>query len=132
MFFLGWALAAALPVELVDVDARGCGRPALRDGRRLEAAAGLCVKRVLSAHLEDPRELDVILIVTKDGRDRLFVYRLEGGALVPRFLGSGPRDLTLRDVRVHQDEALEVELADREGATRTVRCRFEAFPLVCR
>jgi hypothetical protein len=95
---LAGALAAPPELALLPTLKPRCGLPLIRQGHdwvqlrggpeglcaveifwaRLEAGAVDVLVRVRAPHREDP-EL----------RERLFVYRLVGTTLVPRFLGSG-------------------------------------------
>jgi hypothetical protein len=115
-------------------DGRGCGAPVL-DGLALRGGApGLCVRDAFAVRLEDAPAANVVLRVAKDGRDRIFVYRLDGHRLVPRFLGSGPDDLRLVEVLRRPGTPLDrLEVVARRGGGQKLHllCRFEEFPLVC-
>jgi hypothetical protein len=103
------------------------------------AAPGLCVREALLARLEKDATHVVLKVAREDERggklrDRLFVYRLEGHRLWPRFLGSGPKERQLASVQVVRGSAtdsLSVRLEDAQGREQRLRCRLEAFPLVC-
>jgi hypothetical protein len=60
----------------------------------------------------------------------VFVYRVEDGHLVPRFLGSGfsSREVTRLLVL---DGALGLDTQLQSGEHETLRCVFDGFPLVC-
>lgn len=123
---------AAPSVALGPVDARGCG-PVLVDKKRVAGAApGLCVKQALWTPLEGG--LVALLVEAPHRFDprvrlRVFVYRLAGASLAPRFLGSG---FASREVErlVPLDDALGVVVRDGERSL-TLRCRFDGFPLSC-
>lgn len=90
----------------------------------LVAPAGLCVH----AAVPGPGEGHLSLLVTlpaDPARLGLFVYRVQGRRLVPRFLGSGFPERALTGLAAEGD-ALRV-FTDR-GA---LRCRLQDFPLVC-
>jgi len=133
-----WLLIAGPPgpaprIDVSHRDAFGCGAPAL-DGVPLEGSApGLCVRDAFTLRLEAPALTNVVLRVVKDGRDRVFIYRLEGHRLVPRFLGSGPGSLSLVELRRGPGTPLDrLEIvALRESTEIRLSCRFEEFPLVC-
>lgn len=157
----------ALPeVKVVARDGRGCGRVELvlaRRSRRLRGAApGLCVRTAFAARLEgsdgetegDARSakerggpiVNVVLLVEAPQRfdpavrTRLFVYRLRGLTLVPRFLSSGFRERDLVAVERRPSGAqlpdeprdvLWVQTRDRLGTRELLRCYFSSFPLRC-
>lgn len=131
---------APLPVvSLEQVDDGGCGRPAIGSTQLDGAAPGLCVRAAFAARLESPDVVNVVLHVdTRDGAprpQRIFIYRLHGARLRPRFLGGGSRRLALRSVAREAGaelDSLRVEVADDGGVTRVLRCALEQFPLVCR
>jgi hypothetical protein len=86
-----------------------------------------CVKKHFEAELEPGRKNVVALVEAPNRFDqktrlRLFIYRLEGRRLLPRFLGSAFPGADLLDAR---------------GALRVVTtrgefdCHFDGFPLVC-
>jgi hypothetical protein len=116
-----------------------CGTPILGQVPLAGAAPGLCVHEAFSARLEDPSTTDVVVQVTRPARpgapaqEQLFIYRLSGEQLVPRFLGSGSPAVELVAVRrlpgIVRDQ-LEV-LTRRGDAIERRVCRLEHFPLVC-
>jgi hypothetical protein len=109
--------------------------------RRLAMPKALCVRSGFTAHLEDGRSQNVVLevLAPATGQRSLFVYRLEGGHLRPRFLASGLPGWTMLSAgpwttRSSPDQRLEelwVEARDSEGETRLLRCGFEGFLLTC-
>lgn len=144
----------ALPtVRLTASDARGCGQVtrAGSQGRyRLRGAApGLCVQAAFAARLEPGgrrEHVNVVLLVAAPHRfdpvvrTRLFVYRLHGRQLQPRFLGSGFYDRTLLSAeRVpvaasapgEPLDALRVVTTTPAGGRELWRCAFRRFPLSC-
>lgn len=133
-------LDAAPPRVTLEAD---CGRVLLhtRTGvRPLQGAApGLCVREAHLARLEEGATNVVLKVARPDGRggplrDRVFVYRLEGDRLRPRFLGSGPRHQRLVSLQVARGlptDSLVVRLEDALGRPVRLRCRLEEFPLVC-
>jgi hypothetical protein len=81
---------------------------------------------------------NVVLLVTHDGdptpRRRVFIYRLRGSALEPRFLGSGPWQWLVGDVTTTADRrALRVVLTPKDRPQEHVPhiCRLAGFPLMC-
>ena len=121
-------------LSLSSRDPNGCGVPILDGIPLLGGAPGLCVREAFALRLEEPSLTNVLLRVEKEGRDRIFIYRLDGRRLRPRFLGSGPDDLTLAEVRRRPGTPLDsLEVVARRGGQEVVRfiCRFEEFPLVC-
>ena len=134
------AAPSRLDVTVLDRDERGCGKPALGGMRLAGGPRDGCLVDAFAARLEDPSTLNVVLVIDRPGRfdsrvrRRLFVYRLEGARLVPRFLGSGPSELALvgaRRVEAGPPEWLEVSVQAGGDSPRALRCRFEGFPLVC-
>ncbi|MEW5743596.1 MAG: hypothetical protein AB1938_32085 [Myxococcota bacterium] len=125
-------LAASPDVRLENVDSRGCG-DVIVDGRRVQGAApGLCVVQAVWTPLEEG--LLALLVRAPHRFDsterlRVFVYRLVGRRLSPRFLGSG---FTGSDVTrlVTLADALGVEVVSDAGVA-VLRCVFDGFPLVC-
>ncbi|GMU62156.1 MAG: hypothetical protein AMXMBFR34_39190 [Myxococcaceae bacterium] len=127
------ARAPAKGVKVDRVDARGCGEVVVAGQAVQGAAPGLCVVQALWAPLEG----GVVALLVRaphrfeeEERLRVFIYRLEGRRLVPRFLGSG---FASREVRrlVALDDALGVEVSG-DGGVSVLRCSFDGFPLVCR
>jgi hypothetical protein len=134
VWIAAWLVLAAVPPEVavVRADAQGCGEVRVNQRAVTGAAPGLCVVQATWTALEGGL---VALLVRAPHRfeaavrNRVFLYRLEGRRLVPRFLGSGFRDLEV--VRLGEGEdrlVLEVEGADGPA---TLQCRLEGFPLVC-
>jgi hypothetical protein len=142
---LAGALAAPPELALLPTLKPRCGLPLIRQGHdwvqlrggpeglcaveifwaRLEAGAVDVLVRVRAPHREDP-EL----------RERLFVYRLVGTTLVPRFLGSGFETLDLvgaERVTGAPLDAVRVWVVPRGAlAPRTgYRCGFDGFALRC-
>lgn len=143
-----------LPAVLLTAsDARGCGRVARMGSKGLVllrgAAPGLCVRAAFAARLEPdarPDAVNVVLLVAAphrfdpDVRTRLFVYRLQGRQLVPRFLGSGFRARALLGAERlaaadptsgEGRDRLRVTTATPTGQRESLRCAFERFPLAC-
>jgi hypothetical protein len=95
-----------------------------------------CLVDAFPARLEDEATWNVVLIIGRPGRfdarvrRRLFVYRLEGRRLVPRFLGSGPSSFDLVSA-APANRGLVVSVRAEGGAPGTMRCEFRGFPLVC-
>lgn len=139
--FTLWVLAAPSPgVQVRDRDARGCGRATLGAQGLSGGPRDGCLVDAFAARLEGASTLNVVLVVDRPGRfdarvrRRLFVYRLDGARLVPRFLGSGPSSLRLLSARPVRQGALDrlVVSVQAEGAApEALHCRFEGFPLVC-
>jgi hypothetical protein len=128
-------LLAALPAPVVTLEARGvdgCGVVKVNGARVTGAAPGLCVKQAVWTSLEGGL---VALLVEAPHRfdarprHRVFLYRLVGRRLEPRFLGSGFRTRSV-DRLVPLEGALGVEVSSDAGY-ETMRCRFLEFPLVC-
>jgi hypothetical protein len=92
---------------------------------------GLCVRQAFTANLEEDGVTNVVLVVEAPHRfdsqirKRLFIYRLDGRKLVPRFLGSRLGALELESARAERG-GLEVRASGRR-----FQCHFEQFPLVC-
>lgn len=116
-------------------DASGCARTVLLEGRTLTGGPReFCIEQVLEVCLEGgdfvvlrvaaPHRFDARV------RSRVFVYRLEGSRLVPRFLGSGfaSREVTKLFPLTH---ALGLETLTATGERETLSCAFDGFPLVC-
>lgn len=143
-----------LPAILLTAgDAQGCGQVARLGNKGLVllrgAAPGLCVRAAFAARLEPgvrPHAVNVVLLVAAphrfdpDVRTRLFVYRLRGRRLVPRFLGSGFRARTLLGAERlpaadptsgERLDGLRVTTATPTGQYESLRCTFERFPLSC-
>ncbi len=94
----------------------------------LPPPARLCVRAAVLASLEAPGERHLALLVdlpADPARRGLFVYRVRGRALVPRFLGTGFPERALTGLATDGD-ALLVQ-TDRGP----LRCRLQNFPLVC-
>lgn len=126
------AVLAAPRVTLDAIDARGCGAVSVNGQRVAGAAPGLCVKQALWTPLEGG--LVALLVAAPHRfeprvRHRVFLYRLDGARLVPRFLGSGFRELEVEKL-VPLDDALGLSVTGAQG-TATLRCRFTGFPLTC-
>jgi hypothetical protein len=126
-------LAAVPPeVDVVRPDARGCGEVRVNGRAVAGAAPGLCVTQAAWTGLEGGL---VVLVVRAPHRfeaavrNRVFVYRLEGRRLVPRFLGSGFRGVEVIRV-VPGGDRLRLEVAREDGPT-VMQCQFDGFPLVC-
>ncbi len=143
-----------LPAVLLTAgDAHGCGRVARMGNQGLVllrgAAPGLCVRAAFAARLEPgarPDAVNVVLLVAAphrfdpDVRTRLFVYRLRGRRLVPRFLGSGFRARALLGAERlpaadapsgHRLDSLRVTTVTPAGQHESLRCAFVRFPLSC-
>ena len=130
------ALLAATPVvSLVAPDVNGCARAVALDGKPLAGGpTPFCIREAIAVHLDDTP----LVVLRVDAphrfeagvRSRVFVYRVSGGRLVPRFLGSG---FSSREVsRVFALEgALGLDTVTRTGAEEKLRCIFQGFPLVC-
>lgn len=130
------AVLATTPVlSLGAPDASGCARTVLLGARTLAGGPReLCIEQLLELSLADgdfivlrvaaPHRFDARV------RSRVFVYRLEGFRLVPRFLGSGfaSREVT-RLFPLHH--ALGLETLTITGERETLSCAFDGFPLVC-
>lgn len=128
-------LASAPVLTLGEPDPGGCARTVRQQGRELEGGPrAFCIEQVLSLELEGVPS--VVLRVAAphrfEGRvrSRVFVYRLEQGRLVPRFLGSGfwAREVTGLFVL---PGALGLETLTTEGEPERLSCTFDGFPLVC-
>lgn len=109
-------LLAVLPAPVVTLEARGaegCGIVRVNGARVSGAAPGLCVKQAVWTSLEGGL---VALLVEAPHRfdarrrHRVFVYRLVGQRLEPRFLGSGFSTRTV-DRLIPLDGALGVEVS---------------------
>jgi len=84
------------------------------------------VREVAAATLEGERHLALRVRLPADPtRDGLFVYRVEGARLVPRFLGSGFPARRLTGVT---SEGASLRVRTDAGA---LRCVLQDFPLVC-
>lgn len=129
-----WLALAVVPpdVAVVQADAQGCGVVLVNRRSVTGAAPGLCVTQAVWTRLEGglvallvraPHRFDARV------RPRVFVYRLEGARLVPRFLGSGFRDLEVTRLRA-EDDRLVLEVVGAQGP-RALRCHFAGFPLLC-
>ncbi len=134
-------MLALLAVMLTSVpslgapDANGCSRTVVLGGRTLEGGPReFCIEQVLQVSLTDgdflvlrvaaPHRFDARV------RSRVFVYRLDGARLVPRFLGSGFASREV--VRLFAlDHALGLETLTTDGARELLSCTFDGFPLVC-
>jgi len=129
-----WALIISLAVPEASLrvagrDAAGCIRSLELDGTPVDGAApGLCVRHALLATLD--AEQQVVLLVEVEERLRVFVYRVSGRHLVPRFLGSGFTSLRIRHASAHGD-GLRIVAQDARGMDVALQCRFRGFPLVC-
>jgi hypothetical protein len=119
-----------------------CGTPALEEaGGRTRALGGgppgFCVRDAFLARLDDGASTHAVLRVSgsvADAAERVFIYRLDGDELVPRYLASGPSHLRLVDVEpvngVERD-ALRIRTVDASGNATTLLCGFVGFPLLC-
>ena len=93
-----------------------------------------CIREVTRVRLED----EDFLAVHVDAphrfeprvRSRVFIYRVNGHHLEPRFLGSGFKSREVTRL-FPLDGALGVETTSLEGKTERLRCVFDGFPLVC-
>ena len=112
-----------------------CARHVLLDGRTLRGGPGrFCIEQVLP--VEFAEGAFVALRVAAPHRfearvrSRVFVYRVEGERLVPRFLGSG---FSAREVTglVALENALGVQTLTSAGVHETLSCTFDGFPLIC-
>ncbi len=126
---------ASPELSLVELDARGCGRPALVAGGRAEPLLGgpseLCIRQLEGLALEGG-EPGAALLVTRPGTNAgLFVYRLQGRRLVPRFLGSGFASLELVRLLPTEGGGLRLEARAEDGALTMLGCGFVGFPLHC-
>ena len=136
-------VAAHLPTVVLERPAAtdGCGLAVLVDAagarRPLTGVApGLCVRAGLLARLEGD-DLHLVVEVSPTAVDpgrRLFVYRLVGERVEPRYLASG--SATLRLDRVErlpgaEQDALLLHLRGPNGSRPTWRCAFAGFPLLC-
>jgi hypothetical protein len=132
---LAWAGANAAG-ETVRVDPSGCGR-AVRDGVALRGAEPFCVERWFTARLEDPGVVHAVLLVrprdpgTEGEWPRVFVYRLDGTWLAPRFLSSGFPTLRVRDAGPAPGGRLRVVVDGGQERGRVLTCGFVGFPLAC-
>ena len=119
-----------------------CGVPAVEDvagARRLLVGGppGFCVHAAFAARLEDAATVHVVMRVSgteANAAERIFIYRLDGDRLVPRYLASGPDHLRLVAVEpVTRDgpDALRIRATDAGGAATTLLCGFVGFPLLC-
>ena len=128
MLWLPAALALLASPALGPLDARGCGRVMLEG----EAAtpAELCVREVRTVTLEgEPMVVARVALPRDPRRAGVFVYRREGGRLVPRFLGSGFQSLEV-DALLPSHEELRLAAHGADGPL-TLRCTFRGFPLEC-
>ena len=142
-------LLAATPLPALSLQAPsalGCGTPSLlRAGAWLAlegGPSGLCATALFAAHLEDGAA-DVVVLVQAahrfdaEIRTRLFIYRLEGARLVPRFLGSGFSAVDVvgaERIAGAPLDSLRVWTAARgaPGSARVaLRCGLVHFPLQC-
>lgn len=112
-------------------DVGGCRWPSVDGQRALGGPVGLCVRDAVELSLE-PGQRQLALLVDAPHRfdprvrPRVFIYRVEGRRLVPRFLGSGFSSAEV--VAIAADgPRLRLQLSD----SRTVWCHFDGFPLVC-
>ena len=136
LFPLALGLLAAAPVvSLGAPDSSGCASALKVDGHALSGGpAPFCIREAVGLILEDVP----LVVVRVDAphrfepgvRSRVFVYRVEGGRLVPRFLGSGFSSREVKRLLV-LDGALGLETVATSGARETLRCVFDGFPLVC-
>lgn len=132
---LALVLAAAPVVSLSQPDAGGCGTILVDGAAALGGPVGLCVRQVtwtelsgglVAALVKAPHRYDARV------RNRVFLYRLEGRRLVPRFLGAGFTELeVIRLVPRGDALALEVHGPGDDSRTHTLTCRLVRFPLVC-
>jgi hypothetical protein len=141
--FVTLADTALLPhLAVVRGPGAECGRPVLvaADGASrllIGAPADFCIRDALAARLEESADTHVVLQVEGLGSDpaeRLFIYRLDGDQLVPRYLASGPAHLRLVGVErlagVEQDSLL-VHAVTVSGRPVSLSCSFVGFPLLC-
>jgi hypothetical protein len=124
--------AAIPPVSLGNPDARGCGVIQLGTAPAEAGPVGLCVKQVLWTPLEGGLVAALVEAPHRfepRPRNRVFLYRLEGRRLVPRFLGSGFDEVQVERL-LARDDSLGLAVRGERGE-RTLACRFSGFPLVC-
>ena len=133
--FLSIIIAASPIVSLGGSDARGCANQVLLDGKRLEGGpAPLCIREAVSVVLDD--QALVALRVEAPHRfetrvrSRVFLYRVVGRRLVPRFLGSGFSSREVTGLFVLEG-ALGLRTIEESGAKESLHCVFDGFPLVC-
>lgn len=133
--FLAAVLATTPVLSLGAPDAGGCARTVVLGTRTLAGGPReFCIEQLLQVSLAEgdflvlrvaaPHRFDARV------RSRVFVYRVEGLRLVPRFLGSG---FASREVlRLFAlDQALGLETLTHTGERETLSCAFVGFPLVC-
>ena len=112
-----------------------CPRHVLLDGRVLRGGPEhFCIEQVLPLELAEGAFLALRVAAPHRFearvRSRVFVYRVEGERLVPRFLGSG---FSAREVTglVALENALGVQTLTSAGVHETLSCTFDGFPLAC-
>ena len=112
-----------------------CARTVVLEGRPLRGGPGkFCIEQVLEVRLAEGAF--VVLRVRAPHRfearvrSRVFVYRVEGDRLVPRFLGSGFAERAVVRL-VALTGALGVETVAETGERVNWSCTFDGFPLVC-
>ena len=123
-------LALLATLTLGPMDSGGCAHAVLLNGKPLSGGpAPFCIREVVTLVLDElpmvalrveaPHRFDARL------RSRVFLYRVNSGHLVPRFLGSG-----VASREVTRLIALEGALG-LDTTSGRLRCVFDGFPLVC-
>jgi hypothetical protein len=115
--------------------ADGCAHEVVLEGKRLLGGpVQHCIRQVLETTLDGERLVAVRVEAPHRFearvRTRVFLYRVQGERLEPRFLGSG---FSSREVTglFPLSGALGVETISSEGRPERLRYVFDGFPLVC-
>ena len=124
-------------IALRDVDKDGCGTLSLANQTLLDGGPrGFCVHQALTLVLDGEATI-ALLVSRRDAKGgssfkRVFLYRLHGRHLLPRFLSSGLPGLKIESLSVDENgERLKLRGRKDDDAAVALSCWFEQFPLVC-